>query len=118
MLSFLGFICIAHNGFIGLIMFTVMLYIKPVFFSPMLASFHITRLVGIITIVAFLIQAKRRNESVTFGGKQTRWLLALIICMILSSTTSIWRGNTFNTFLIFLRIVIAYFLVINLIKFR
>jgi len=102
------------NPFIGLIGFTVSLYLKFAAYNPLLYYFHITRLLGIIILIVILVKGRNRKIHF-FDSRQSKWLLMLFSLMIFTIFTSIWRGNTVDFLGDFLKIVIAYFLVVNIV---
>lgn len=109
-----GLFFIVNNPFIGLFLFTVMLYVKPGIFGAIFATLHITRLVGALTFVIFLFKSRKSGGIKFFNAVQSKWLIVFGFVMCCSMTTSIWRGNTLGFLTGFLKVFIAYFLVVNL----
>ena len=101
------------NPFIGLYGFTIFLYLKPGIFSVIFATLHLTRVLGIITFISFIVQRGKRKVSL-FQHTQSKILVFLVVAMLFSIFSSIWRSNTLTFWSAFLKVVIAYFLVINL----
>lgn len=102
------------NPFIGLLAFTVSLYLKFAAFNPLFYHFHITRVLGIAIFIIIFIKGRKKGVQF-FGMKQSKWLLLLLFSMILSIVTSIWRGHSIEFLGGFFKVVIAYFLVINVV---
>lgn len=103
------------SPFIGLYGFTVMLYLKPGVFSLFLAKIHIMRIVGIATFIALFVHKGKKDKLEWFGAIQSKWLITLVGFLCLSMLTSIWHQNTVTALKDFSKIIIAYFLVINLV---
>lgn len=102
--------------FFGLLIFTILLYIRPVDFFPILAPLHLTRVVAILTFLTLFIRKKGFAKVNLFKDcAQTRYMTALFVVMFLSLITSIWRGNTIDGIITFFRVYIGYLLIINVI---
>jgi len=110
------FVLILNRPLFGLYLFTVLLYLKPEIFGSILSFLHVTRMIGFLTLIAFIFQAGKRGGIKYFNDAQSRWLVALGIVMCFSLSTSIWRSNTLEFLIDFFKIYIAYFLIINLIS--
>ncbi len=114
-LGIIAIIAILLNPYFGLMLFTALLYIRPMDFIPELTPFHITRLIGGLTIVALIFRKGSNKEPIFKNYTQLKLLSFLILFMLLSLTTSIWRGHSVNQIMYFFRIYIAFLLVINLV---
>ena len=110
------FFLIAFNPFVGLYLFTIILYLKPEIFGSIFSFLHVTRMVGFLTLIAFFFQAGKKGGIKYFNDAQSRWLVALGIVMCFSMLTSIWRSNTVSFLLNFIKVYVAYFLIINLVS--
>ena len=110
------FFLIVYKPLFGLYLFTVLLYLKPEIFGAIFSLLHITRVVGFLTLIAFIFQAGKKGGIKYFNDAQSRWLVALGIVMCFSLLTSIWRGNTVGFLLNFVKVYVAYFLIINLVS--
>ena len=110
------FFLIAFNPFVGLYLFTIILYLKPEIFGSIFSFLHVARMVGFLTLIALFFQAGKKGGIKYFNDTQSRWLVVLGIVMCFSMLTSIWRGNTVGFLLNFLKVYVAYFLIINLVS--
>ena len=88
------FFLIAFKPLIGLYLFTALLYFKPEIFGSIFSFLHVTRMIGFLTLIAFIFQADKKGGIKYFNDAQSRWLVVLGIVMCLSMSTSIWRSNT------------------------
>lgn len=114
----LGIICIfaiLASPYFGLILFTLLLYLRPFDFIPALVPLHITRIFAGLTFLIMLSRKGFNLKSIFKNSTQMRLFSFLILIMIFSIVTSIWRGNSIKSFLEFLKLYIAFLLVINLI---
>jgi probable O-glycosylation ligase (exosortase A-associated) len=109
-------VVILFNPFFGLYLFTYLLYLKPEVFGSVCDSLHITRVIAFSTLIALFLNAGKKGEIKFFNDIQSRWLIVLGIVMCLSVATSIWRGNTIDFLADFIKIYVAYFLIINLVS--
>lgn len=107
---------IVYKPLFGLYLFTVILYLKPEIFGSIFSFLHVTRMIGFLTLIAFIFQAGKKGGIKYFNDAQSRWLVALGIVMCFSLSTSIWHGNTVDSLFNFVKIYVAYFLIINLIS--
>ena len=102
--------------YLGLVLFTSFLYLRPADLMPALAPFHITRLVAGITFLAVLFTKVIQKESILRKDSLTRLLTFLGLIILFSISTSIWRSNSLRQFINFFKIYIGFLLVINLIN--
>jgi O-antigen ligase len=97
----------------GLVIYTGFLYLRPAQLYPLLAPYHVTRIIAIAVIIGFLLHmALKKNKFVQ--AKQTWILLGLLFVIIISFSTG-WIQLCLERFEQMLKNVIAYLLIINLI---
>lgn len=102
------------NPYFGLVLFTAFLYLRPGDFIPALASGHITRIIAVITLLALLHKKASAIGSIFKRSAQLYILTVLALIMFFSVTTSIWKGNSIDQFISFLKIYASFILIINL----
>ncbi|MBF0522909.1 MAG: O-antigen ligase family protein [Candidatus Omnitrophica bacterium] len=105
---------IIRNPFIGLYVFTVLLYLRPGIFHPALSSVHLTRLIALVTFILLFFHQEIKEKIVLFEHHLSKLLLFFFGMMCLSVTTSIWISNAVEVVGDFLKVILAYFLIINL----
>jgi probable O-glycosylation ligase (exosortase A-associated) len=115
-LGILGVLFILFNPYFGLSLYTVFLYVRPGDFFSALVPFHVTRLTAVITLLVMVFRRTVNKEPIYKRCQQANLLTMLGLIMFFSITTSIWKGNSINQFLDFLKLYISFFLVINLIS--
>lgn len=114
-LGIISVILILSNPYFGLILFTLLLYLRPADLFPFLTPLHIVRIVGGITFLVLLFKKGDSREPILKNCSQVKLLSFLILIMVFSGITSIWRSNSLGYFINFLKIYIGFLLVINLI---
>lgn len=116
-IAFVIAMLIFKSPFFGLGLFTAFLYLRPGDFIPASAALHITRIIAVLTLLALLYKrGLEKKGSIFINSPQIYLLNALTIIMLFSATTSIWKGNSLNQFISFLKIYTSFILIINLVK--
>lgn len=97
--------------YLGLLIYMGFLYLRPSDVYPALAPYHVTRIVAIVTIVAFLLQSKDKGYV---QASQNRLLIGLLGIIVLSFFGG-WIPACLGKLEQMGKNVINYFLIINLI---
>lgn len=97
---------------IGLVLFTISLFIPPYEFLPILKGIPLVRILAIITFMCAFAQRTKERYS---RAVQTKLLFTLCLIMCCSFFTSIWHSVTVTNILNFVKVIIAYFTVLLLI---
>ncbi|MEW5894156.1 MAG: O-antigen ligase family protein [Candidatus Omnitrophota bacterium] len=106
---------ILFNPFFGLYVFTILLYLKPNLFGSVFVILHLTRVVGFVTFMVFLFKTRRKGVVRFSQNIQSLLLLMFFGALGLSLITSVWRSNSLETALNFIKVLVAYFLIVNLV---
>ena len=112
-----GLIClvvILFRPYFGLLLFTLLIYIRPGDFLPALGLFHITRIVAGFTFLVLIFQRQRFQRPILRDSRQIRLLTALFVLMCFAVLTSIWKANSLKHIFGFIKIYIGFLLIINL----
>ncbi len=103
--------------FFGLLVYYVLLVVRPGAFAYQLAALHPERIIGGLLLVAVLIHKKYCGQKILLLGERLNWLfLFFIFAMLLSVPGSYWPTQTIWTVVNFLKICVFYFLIINVIE--
>jgi putative inorganic carbon (hco3(-)) transporter len=117
LLCFIG-ILVYREPFIGLLVYLFLNYLRIPEMFPSLDSWHPTRIIVFgLLIIWFLRKALTKDRSFV-SGKQLQVLFGLIIVMILSWMNTLWLTGSYTAVIGFLKTVIIFFLVINLVDTR
>ncbi len=114
-LGIMGLMRIIASPYFGLVLFTALLYLRPMDLFPVLRPFHIVFMVGGLTFVSLLLKKKDDKKPIFKKCAQLRLLNLLILIMIISVITSIWRSNSLGQFINFLKLYIAFLLITKLV---
>jgi len=118
-LGSLAVLTILARPFWGLLFYTCLFLIRPAELYPALAPLHLERVVGIVSLGAmFLAQHRRDGKILIDGSRQSMLLLLFVLAVILSIPFSYWRTAAVDGFVEVTKIVIFYFLVVQLIDTR
>ncbi|MFH2054711.1 MAG: hypothetical protein ABIJ61_02020, partial [bacterium] len=103
--------------FFGLLVYYVLLVVRPGAFAYQLAALHPERIIGALLLVAVLIHKKFRGQRMILLSERMNWLfLFFIMAMILSVPNSYWPTETVWTLVDFIKTCIFYLLIINIIE--
>lgn len=87
--------------YIGVLALLIVMELQPGELYPQTAPLHLERVVAVMLLVSFLFH----GEKFRFPGPM-RWFLALYGAMIVTIPFAFWPGNTANTCLSFLEVVV------------
>lgn len=103
--------------FFGLLVYYMVLVVNPGVVWPQLAALHTDTLLGGFLLVSLVIHKKVKGERFIFLQEKMSWLMiGLAMAMALSVPLSVWPSNSFRVVTDFLRTVLYYLLIINIIK--
>jgi probable O-glycosylation ligase (exosortase A-associated) len=105
---------IVFNPYFGLLLFTALLYLRPQDIIPFLTPLHLARLVAGFTILVLIFKNANKLSCLIKNSTQTTLMHILIFVMLISITTSIWKSNSMNHFINFIKVYMGFFLVMNL----
>jgi O-antigen ligase len=103
----LGFL----NPFAGLIGLLGINVIQPGELYPVFNTFHVERLAAIVVLISLLLQRGR----ISFKAPLSRQVLYFWLALFASVPLAYWRTNSFIGAIGFYRIVVYFFLIINLV---
>ena len=112
----LGFIFIVLaflNPYLGMLIYMGFLYLRPADVYPVLAPFHVTRILAVIVLLSFLARLSGDRKGFV-EAKQTKILLILFAIIVLSFVKG-WIPQCLMTFEQMGKNFIVYFLIINLV---
>ena len=103
--------------FFGLLVYYVLMVVRPGAFSYQLAAMHPERIIGALLLVAVLIHKKFRHQRMNLlSERMNLFFLFFIFAMILSVPNSYWPTQTIWTLVDFIKTCIFYLLIINIIE--
>lgn len=106
-------IAIAASPFIGLLAFTAILFVPPASIIPALGSQHIAKAIVLLTFISMLFH--KRTPPLIKKYTQVNLLAVLVIWVLLSIATSIWKSNSLDYAVNFVKIFIGFLLIINVV---
>lgn len=102
--------------FLGLMLYLLIYLLRIGELYPALAPLRSERIVGILTLFSFLFRQIQQHGHIAFDrSKQTRHLLWLQLATFASIPFAYWRLGAWNGSIDFLRIVIFYFLIVQIV---
>ena len=102
-------------AYAGLILFTIMLYVRPNELLP-IGTFPIVKIITIGTLVAFFIERFGQGGPISVMPKPFKYLLTVAGLSILSIPFGLDPGNSFTAFTdLFLKILLVFLLAINVV---
>ncbi len=102
--------------FLGLMLYLLIYLLRIGELYPALAPLRAERLVGILTLFSFLFRQIQQDGRISFDrSKQTRRLLFLQLAAFASIPFAYWRLGAWNGSIDLLRIVIFYFLIVQIV---
>jgi len=113
--SLLVLMLIIYKPYIGLAIFSALLFLRPADFYPVLGPLHITRLIAGLTFLVMMFKGTVDRHHIFKDCSQSRFLIIFSLIALLSITTSIWKSNSIDRYVTFLKILVSYLLIINLI---
>lgn len=114
-LGILSVSVIFFRPIIGLVLYTIIIYIRPADFFPILSLLHLARVLAIVTLLSLIFAQIGQRKYLWHKNRQLLLLSILIFVALISVFTSIWKSNSLEAFIDFLKIYIIFILIINLI---
>jgi len=103
-------------AYAGLILFTVLLYLRPNEVLP-IGTFPIVKIITIGTLVAFFVERFGQGGSISVMPKPFKYLLAVAGLAILSIPLGLDSENSYTAFTdLFLKILLVFLLTINVVS--
>ncbi|MEM4409339.1 MAG: O-antigen ligase family protein [Candidatus Caldarchaeum sp.] len=103
------------NPFAGFWGYLITEYARPGEIYPALASLRLNRTVAIAVLFSLSIRWVMKRERPIWVRENT-YLLFFLVAMFASVPFSVWQGGAFSTAMGFARIVIAFFLFVNVVQ--
>ena len=96
-----------------LLLFVVFLYAIPAQLFPQLEVLHPAQVIAISALVLLVLEKLTLKQSFVLGWPEGYLLLAFVGAAMLSTFTAFWPLRAYEASLDLLRIVMAYFLIVN-----
>lgn len=109
-------VVIFFQPYLGMLIFAAFFYLQPTKLIPSLGPYHLTRNLGVVTIAALAISLVVRPERKLVRGTHERLVLCFTMVAALSACTHL--ALAFPYFIDFLKMVMLYFLIVNLVRER
>lgn len=104
-------------SFIGLFLFTFVLYFRPYEFSPSLAWTSTSAFwTGLLTVIIFLITQFALDGRLTVPGKEINLVLMLLLVALLSIPLALDRSVGWETFKEFIKPVLMFIVLVNVVR--
>ena len=104
-------------SYIGLFLFTLVVYVRPYELWPSLAWTSTSAFwIAILTLLAFIPAQLGLENRITADLREVNLLLLLSLLGILSVVLSIDRLEAWNTFVVFIKIVIMFIVMVNVVR--
>jgi O-antigen ligase len=101
-------------GFIGLMAFTAILFLRPQDHVGFLAAFHLAEIAAIVGLVAMTAGRLRRGQLVTRITPELVGVAALGGIILLTAPFSIWPGGSVATFTdLYAKVLLIFLLMVN-----
>ncbi len=116
LLAFIFSLFIFHYPYIGILVYLFITIARPQEFMIGLAgAIGLERLMAIVVFVSLLLSPKIREERLIVRSPINWAMLALLLVMIASTATAVWKGQAIDASIDFAKTLILYFLIVNLI---
>lgn len=102
--------------YLGILAYLVCTYLRPGEFIPVLGLLHLTRIIALAVFVAWIFRLIRGEESLFWGGRETFFLLGLVVVMCFSTLSAYWQTQAMGFTIDIVKIVVMYFLIIQLVN--
>jgi O-antigen ligase len=96
-----------------LLLFVICLYAVPAQLFPALDAFHPTQVIAVAALVLLIVEKLAARQSFVLGWPEGYLLLAFVGAAVLSTFSAFWPLRAYEASLDLIRIVIAYFLIMN-----
>jgi O-antigen ligase len=100
-------------GYMGLIVFTTVLLLRPQDHFPALNALHIAEISAFIGIVPMFVHRMTRRLPVFRMTPETVGLMAFAAIIVITAPFSIWPGGVTEVFIDYLKIVVVFELMLN-----
>ena len=101
------------NPYLGLLIYLGLIYMRPQDLYPVLAPYHLVRIMAIILLISVLLRSKHASEAKKPVPPQTKFFLGWLFFILLSAFPG-WWPYSWITFYELTKIFIAYLLIIKL----
>ncbi|MCJ7508814.1 MAG: O-antigen ligase family protein [candidate division Zixibacteria bacterium] len=105
------------SPFFGLLIYFATFVVQPGALFPALSVLHVERIFGVLVLLSMLLKIKFRKTQLSFVHNPINYiLLAFLAVMGLSVFTSFWPTQSVNATIDFAKILVFYFLIVNLLN--
>lgn len=104
------------NPYWGLMGYLVWEFVRPAEMFPALAPFHLQRVIAMVVMAAWLLSRLRKDTPPLVASRQNKLMLLFGVVMLLSVATAVYRSQAFDFASDFFKIILIYFLIINLLS--
>lgn len=112
-------VLVVFRPYLGLILYTLALFLRPAEIWPVLGPLHLERIIGVLTLVAFATSSWFRDGRLAIDwSRQTRWLGAFWLATFLSMPTSYWPTRSVDMAVEVLKIIAFYVMIVSLVNTR
>ncbi len=102
--------------YFGLLVYYMVLVVNPGVVWPQLAALHSDTLLAGFLLFSLAIHKKVKGEKFVFLGERMTWhMLLMTMALALSVPLSVWPSNSFRTLIDFVRTVMYYLLIVNIV---
>jgi len=101
----------------GLLVFTVLLYLRPNEWFPLLGTFPVVKIVAILSLAALFLVQLSEGRPLSVMPREFKLLLGLTAAMILSIPFGMAPGDSFAAFTdVYLKVVLIFVLMLNVVN--
>lgn len=106
---------IIHYPYVGILVYLFITIARPQEFLIGLAGgFGLERMMAIVVLISFFLSPKVREERLLVRSPINWAMLGLLLVMIASTATAVWKGQAIDTSIDFAKTLIFFFLIINI----
>jgi len=115
LLAFIFSLFIFHYPYIGILVYLFITIARPQeFLIGLGGSIGIERIMAIVVLISLLLSPKIREQRLIVRSPINWCMLGLLLAMIASTATAVWKGQAIDTSIEFAKTCIFYFLIVNL----
>lgn len=112
-------LCILRWPFFGLVLYTLVFFLRIGEMYPALAPLRMERMLGMLTLLSLMFSQLYRHGQLRFdGSKQTKHFLYLVLAAVLSVPLAFWRAGAWEGVVDFFKLLVFYLLVVQLVDTR
>lgn len=116
LLAFIFSLFIFHYPYIGILVYLFITIARPQeFLIGLGGAIGIERIMAIVVLISLLLSPKIREQRLIVRSPINWAMLGLLLVMIASTATAVWKGQAIDTSVEFAKTSIFYFLIVNLI---